>query len=247
MSFKWISHRGESLDAPENSIAAFRLSLERRTDGMECDVHLTSDGAVVVAHDDHTGRMGDRLLEIAETPLAELRKVNISGANETYPDEHIPLLTEVLPLLGEGRVFYIELKPGCRELVDATAAILEKSRIPAEQLVIISFDRELIALSKKRMPQYKALWLAGIGDRTTTPESLLETLDTMNADGIDLACNEYLITAGFVRAFHEAGKLVAVWNVDQPWQAKRLIDAGVDAVTSNRADALRRFLSKNVK
>ncbi|MBR2720982.1 MAG: glycerophosphodiester phosphodiesterase, partial [Lentisphaeria bacterium] len=37
---KWISHRGESLDAPENSLAAFKLSLERKTDGMECDVHL---------------------------------------------------------------------------------------------------------------------------------------------------------------------------------------------------------------
>ena len=40
---KWISHRGESADAPENSIAAFKLSLERRTDCMECDVHLTRD------------------------------------------------------------------------------------------------------------------------------------------------------------------------------------------------------------
>ena len=45
---KWISHRGESLDAPENTLAAFQLSMERQTDGMECDVYLTTDGKVMV-------------------------------------------------------------------------------------------------------------------------------------------------------------------------------------------------------
>lgn len=244
MSFKWISHRGESMDAPENSIAAFRLSLERRTDGMECDVHLTADGQVVVAHDEHTGRMGDRLLEISENTLEELRKVNISGACEQYPDEHIPLLSEVLPLLGEGRVFYIELKPGCPALVPAVAQVLAGSGIPAEQIVIISFDKELVTLSKKQMPQYCALWLASLWDRSITAGSLLKELEAMNADGIDICINEYLITPEFVRTMHEAGKIVAVWTIDQPYQAKRMIDIGVDAVTSNRAAKLRQILSK---
>ena len=232
------------MDAPENSIAAFRLSLERRTDGMECDVHLTADGQVVVAHDEHTGRMGDRLLEISENTLEELRKVNISGACEQYPDEHIPLLSEVLPLLGEGRVFYIELKPGCPALVPAVAQVLAGSGIPAEQIVIISFDKELITLSKKQMPQYCALWLASLWDRSITAGSLLKELEAMNADGIDICINEYLITPEFVRTMHEAGKIVAVWTIDQPYQAKRMIDIGVDAVTSNRAAKLRQILSK---
>ena len=245
MSIKWISHRGESADAPENSIPAFKLSLERRTDGMECDVHLTADHQVVVAHDDHTGRMGDRLVEIGKTPLAELRKVCISGAfEETYPGEHIPLLTEVLPLLGEGREFYIELKPGDHGLVPAVAKILAKSGIPAEQLVIISFDKEMISLSKEKMPQYRALWLASIGHLTApTAEAVIEQLNAIHADGIDLAVNESLITADFVRALHEAGKSVAIWTVDQPGQAKRMIEAGVDAITSNRAAKLRQLLS----
>lgn len=246
MSHKWISHRGESCDAPENSIPAFRLSLERRTDGMECDVHLTSDKYVVVAHDSHTGRMGDRLVEIEKTTLAELRTIDISGAfEEEYPNEHIPLLTDVLPLLGEGREFYIELKPGDHALVPAVAAILAKSGIPAEQLVIISFDKEMISLSKEQMPQYRALWLASIGHLTdTSAAAVIEQLNAIHADGIDLAVNEYLITADFVRALHEAGKIVAVWTVDQPGQAKRMIEAGVDAITSNRAAKLRHLLSK---
>ena len=245
MSFKWISHRGESLDAPENTIAAFKLSLERRTDGMECDVLLTADGQVVVSHDDNTGRMGDRLLEIHASTLSELRAVNISGVNETYPDEHIPLLTEVLPYLGEGREFYIELKPGCSELVSAVSAVLSQSGIPAEQLVIISFDKEMITLSKELMPQYRALWLASIWSKSVvTADSLLKELEEMKADGIDICINEYLITRDFVRRLHEAGKLVAVWTIDQPYQARRMIEAGVDSITSSRAAALRQFLSR---
>ena len=37
----WIAHRGESLDAPENTLAAFKLSWQRNADGIECDIRLT--------------------------------------------------------------------------------------------------------------------------------------------------------------------------------------------------------------
>ena len=241
MSVKWISHRGESIDAPENSIPAFRLSLERRTDGMECDVHLTSDKVVVVSHDSSTARMGDRNLTIENTPFAELVKVNISGANETWPDEHIHTLEDCLDQLGENRVFYVELKPGSSELVPAVEKILTSRGMTAEQIVIISFDREMIALSKKIMPQYKALWLTGMGPDMTA-ESLLADLTAMHADGVDTAVNEGIMNAEFVRKLHAAGMIVAVWTIDQPGQARRLIEMGVDAITSNRAAKLRDML-----
>ena len=72
---KWISHRGESFDAPENSLAAFKLSLERKTDGMECDVHLTTDGKVVVCHDANTLRTGSAFLPIEGSTYAELQQI----------------------------------------------------------------------------------------------------------------------------------------------------------------------------
>ena len=238
MNVKWISHRGESIDAPENSIPAFKLSLERRTDGMECDVHLTADNVVVVAHDANTGRMGDRNLVIEKTPFAELVKVNISGANETYPDEHIHTLEDCLAYLGENREFYVELKPGSAELVPAVEKILTARGMTSKQIVIISFDREMIALSKKIMPQYRALWLTGLS-ADMTAESLLNELNAMHADGVDCSVNENILDAEFIRKLHAAGKIVAVWTIDQPGQARRLIEMGVDAITSNRAAKLR--------
>lgn len=238
MSVKWISHRGESIDAPENSIPAFKLSLERRTDGMECDVHLTSDHRVVVAHDPTTARMGDRNLTIEETPFEELVKVNISGANENYPDEHIHTLQDCLKYLGPNREFYIELKGSCPDLVTAVDKILTEAGMTSEQIVIISFDKNLITLSKKIMPQYRALWLTGL-PVTMTADILMEELTAMHADGVDASANEMVLNAEFVQRLHHEGMFVAVWTVDQPGQARRLIEMGVDAITSNRAAKLR--------
>ena len=243
MSVKWISHRGESIDAPENSLPAFKLSLERKTDGMECDVHLTADQVVVVSHDPTTARMGDRDLTIAETCFDELVKVNISGAFEQYPDEHIHALEDTFQYLGEGREYYVELKPGCSALVPAVKKILKKHGMSPDQIVIISFDRELIALSKQQMPEYRALLLTGLSSDMTV-EKLLEDLRSIQADGVDAVADEKVITAEFVRKLHDAGMFVAVWRVDQPGQARRLIERGVDSITSNRAAKLRDLLSK---
>lgn len=242
MNVKWISHRGESIDAPENSIPAFKLSRERQTDGMECDVHLTSDKVVVVAHDPTTARMGDRNLAIEKTSFEELVKVNISGANETYPNEHIHTLEDCLKCLGSNRVFYIELKPGSLELVPAVDKILSANGMTSKQIVIISFDKEMIALSKKIMPQYRALWLTGLAPNVTV-EQLLDELTAMHADGVDCAVNESVLNANFVQRLHNEGMLVAVWTVDQPGQARRLIEMGVDAITSNRAAKLRDMIN----
>ena len=243
MSVKWISHRGESIDAPENSIPAFRLSLERRTDGMECDVHLTADQVVVVAHDPTTARMGDKNLTIAESKFEDLVKVNISGANETYPNEHIHPLVDTFAYLGEGREFYIELKPGCPPLVPAVKKILADNGLTPKQVVIISFDRELISLTKQQMPEFRALWLTGL-PMDMTAEKLLAELKAMNADGVDAGVNEKVLNAEFVRKLHDAGMFVAVWTVDHPGQAKRLIEMGVDSITSNRAAKLRELATK---
>ena len=239
---KWISHRGESIDAPENSIPAFKLSLERQTDGMECDVHLTADKVVVVAHDATTARMGDRNLVIEKNTFAELAKVNISGANETYPNEHIHKLEDCLDCLGKNREFYIELKPGTAALVPAVEKILTDRGMTSKQIVIISFDKEMIALSKKIMPQYRALWLTGFPAGLTV-DTLLDVLTAMHADGVDCAVNENILNDEFVQRLHNEGMIVAVWTIDQPGQARRLIEMGVDSITSNRAAKLRDLIN----
>ena len=63
----FLSHRGESDDAPENTIAAFKLAVDGKSDGIELDIHLTKDGHVVVVHDDDLKRVANSDIVIAET------------------------------------------------------------------------------------------------------------------------------------------------------------------------------------
>ncbi|MBR7108290.1 MAG: hypothetical protein IKC89_07745 [Lentisphaeria bacterium] len=240
---KWISHRGESYDAPENTLAAFRLSLERGTDGMECDVHLTADGQVAVGHDNSTARMGSAIMDIESSTYADLQKISVSGSFEKeYPDEKIPLLSETFKYLGEGREYYIELKGSDPALIPAVKKVVEASGIPAKQIVFISFSEELISGIKAAMPEYCALWLNGLRTENGIISSgdLVAKLEALGVDGIDAWCHPE-ISCELVKAVHDAGKIFAVWTVDNPAHAKHLIALGVDAVTSNRAALLKNW------
>ena len=247
MNVKWISHRGESMDAPENTLAAFKLSLERKTDGMECDVHLTKDRVVVTSHDYNTARMGDLVKTIDQSTFAELAEVNVSGSKISFPKERIPTFASTLQFLGKDREYYVELKPGCPALVPAVQKILKESGIPSKQIVIISFDKELISLSKKSMPEIRALWLTGFsrenGKLYPDADELISILKELHADGVDALCDENVIDQEYVRKVRSAGFIFAVWTVDHPGQARRFIEMGVDSITSNCAAALRDILN----
>ena len=247
MNVKWISHRGESADAPENTLAAFKLSLERKTDGMECDVHLTKDHVVVTAHDYNTARMGDLVKRIDQSTFAELAEVNVSGSKINFPKERIPTFASTFQFLGKDREYYVELKSGCPALVPAVQKVLAESGVPCRQIVIISFDKELLALSKKSMPEVRTLWLTGFsrenGKAHPDADELIATLRELDADGVDAFCDEDVIDAEYVRKVRGAGFLFAVWTVNHPGQARRFIEMGVDSITSDCAAALRDILT----
>ena len=245
MSVKWISHRGESIDAPENTLAAFDLSRRRHTDGMECDVMLSADGVVVISHDASTARMGDRALSVSDTPFAELAQVNVSGAwCDSFPDEHIPALADALPCLGEGREFFIELKAGCPALVPAVAQVLRDHAMRPASIVIISADRELVSLSKHEMPEFRALWLPG-PYRSYSIDELIAELHDMKADGVNASgSHEELLSPELVHRIHDLGMLAGVAVAEQPEQARRIAAMGFDYITSSRAARLRDMLAE---
>ena len=100
-----MSHRGESNDRPENTMAAFRLAFERGVDGVECDVYATTDGVPVIIHDSTTGRTagsGTNLTVTAST-WNDLKDVRVgafgSWIGTAYEGETIPKLEDYLALL----------------------------------------------------------------------------------------------------------------------------------------------------
>ncbi len=91
-----IAHRGESYDAPENTLASINLAWKRDADAVEIDVQLTKDEKIVVIHDKTTLRTGGKYKRIASNNYDELLKIDIGKFKSTkWKNERIPLLDDV--------------------------------------------------------------------------------------------------------------------------------------------------------
>src|SRR4051812_22463056 len=243
-----VAHRGESHDAPENTLASFDLAWSRGDEAAELDVHLTKDGKLIVSHDPDTKRLakGGAEMVIKDHTADELRKLDVGAWKDPkYSGQKLPLLDEVLAHLpaDPNRRQMIEVKVG-PEAIPELARCIERAKRPAGQLIIISFNADTIAEAKKQLPKIKAFWLAQQKqDKQTkawspTGGELIAKAKSVNADGLDVAATEP-VDAAFIKAAHDAGLELHVWTVDDPEKAKALIAAGVDSITTNRAAWMR--------
>lgn len=241
---EWISHRGESEDAPENTLSAFKLAMERNTDGIETDIHLTSDGVLVCIHDSDTGRVGDRSINIETSTFAEAETLDVCNGKAEYRGEKIPTFRSVLEILKPGKKFYVEVKENNECVLPAMRDEIDSAGVPHEQIVMISFHKDIVRASKKYMPDVKTLWLTGFkeneedGSFAPCAEEAIAFLKEAKADGIDAHALEKGFNAEYIKALKDAGFHIAIWTVDKQEVAERYIAIGVDSVTSNCAAKL---------
>ena len=105
------AHRGASAYAPENTIPAFEQAIEMGADGVEFDVQRTSDGQLVVIHDETINRTSNGFGRVVDLTLEQLRLCNFSNGFVGHRKVQIPTLREALDLLGPTGVrINIELK-----------------------------------------------------------------------------------------------------------------------------------------
>lgn len=142
-----FAHRGlHGPGVPENSMAAFRAAIELGA-GIECDVRLSGDGRVIVFHDHDLRRMCASALAVEST------QAHILGGQKLFDTgEHIPLLSELVDLVGARVPLLIELK--CRSgnasrLAEAVAAELVDYAGPVG---VMSFEPRAIKWLARHRP-----------------------------------------------------------------------------------------------
>ncbi len=246
----FISHRGESCDAPENTLEAFRLSTERDVDGMETDIHFTAEKILVCSHDFDTLRRAGVSRYIEETPFAELETLDVSGGPDAFGGKYagakIPLFTDALRALGPGRKFFIEIKANDEAVIPAMAADINKVGVPWDQIVVISFHADIIALVKKYLPDTPAYWLTWYGYNqdgklNKTDEEILNTLERIHADGLDIGGCDEALTPDFLAKVKGKGYFLTIWTIDDEKRCRYFLDNHADAITSNRAAAMKKI------
>jgi glycerophosphoryl diester phosphodiesterase len=242
-----VAHRGASFDAPENTLASFNLAWERKADAIEGDFFLTKDSTIVCIHDKTTGRLAGVDLSVAHSTLAELKVLDVGAwKGAEWTGERIPTLDEVLVTVPDGKKIFIEIKCG-PEILPELKRSLTDSPLDSDQIVIISFNKDVIAAVKEQIPVYKAYWLTGFrkddqsGRWQPALDNVLSTLKTIGADGLDCRADD-VVDGLFAKALKAAGMELHVWTVDDPDKARFLQDIGVRSITTNRPEWLRRQL-----
>ena len=107
-----FAHRGASIYAPENTIAAFELAVEQQADGIELDAKLCADGQIVVFHDQTVDRTSDGSGKVLDLSLAALKELDAgSWFGENFAGQAIPTLEEVFEAVGR----FDERLPACED------------------------------------------------------------------------------------------------------------------------------------
>jgi glycerophosphoryl diester phosphodiesterase len=204
---KIVAHRGESFEAPENSLSAINMAWEKGARAVEIDIHLTADNEIVIIHDKHTGRVGDKKLFVKKSKLHELKSVDVGiKKNKVFKGERIPTLNEVIETVPVEAKLVIEVKCG-KEIINPLVELLKCAKLMIECVL----------------------------DINENPYKIIKKIKDNGLDGVDVWAGK-VINKSFVKAFKEDGLCFYVWTVNDLGEAHRVLGYGVDAITTDRAE-----------
>ncbi|HJV99488.1 MAG TPA: glycerophosphodiester phosphodiesterase [Arthrobacter sp.] len=235
-----LAHRGYSREGFENSMAAFRAAVDLGYRYLETDVHTTSDGVLVLFHDETLDRVTDGVGRISELTAAEVAEARIGGS------EPVPLFDELVRALPGVRL-NLDVKDW--NSVRSLAAGIERHGLHDRVLVASFSDRRRRAVLK--LLSRPVASSAGIATNVLffllrpLPAAWLRRLlraplKDIQALQVPVTYGAFrVVTPGYVRRAHGLGLMVHVWTVNDPAEMGRLLDLGVDGIMTDRADLLK--------
>ena len=241
-----VAHRGASGDAPENTLAAAVEALAQRADSIEVDVRRTADGHLVLLHDATLARTTDvervfparALAPVGSFTLEELKRLDAgSWFGPEFAGERIPTFAEFVDRVGGRAGLLVELKdpasyPGIEKEVAAELGA------PRPGVVVQSFDHEAMGRFAEVAPDVPAGWL--FDSRPTDAR-----LDEAASAGVTQVNPSFRVTdAALVDAVAARGMETGVYTVNEEADMRRMLDAGVDRIITDRPGVLRGVLTR---
>lgn len=229
---KIIGHRGVCGHAPENTLASFRQAHEMKVKWVEFDTKLTSDGEVVVFHDDTLERTTNGKGRIQDISLSDLQKLDAgSWFAEAFVGESVPTLIETLVLLDQlGLSANVEIKPSEGQETETAEAVCGVIRdhwpdtMPPP--VMSSFKDECLRVVRKRLPQIERASL--ILDDLTDWQGRVQS-----AGSSAIHMWHEPLTKELYMEFTKAGYPVRVFTVNDANLANLLFMWGVESICTN--------------
>ncbi|WP_119288060.1 glycerophosphodiester phosphodiesterase [Azohydromonas sediminis] len=232
---RWIAHRGAGTLAPENTLAALREGWRHGFRAFECDAKLSADGVPFLLHDDTLERTTDGRGPAEALNWAELSRLDAGGwLAPAWAGEPPATLQAVAAFVrANGCALNIELKPGpgrARATGEAVAALAARwwagAAVPP---LLSSFDADALAAARSAAPQLpRALLLEALADRWLGQAQRL--------DCAAVVVEHTALGAEAVVHARRAGLRVLAYTVNEPGDARRLLDLGIDGLITDAVD-----------
>jgi glycerophosphoryl diester phosphodiesterase len=215
-----VAHRGDPYRHRENTLASLRSALRRGADAVEVDVRLTRDGVPVLLHDGTLKRLWEQ-----DRPLASLSSDEVQGLTAGG----VPTLADALMASDGGRVM-IDL-PG-EPSVRAVRRVVDVVRQcgASERVYYCAGAQAMLAVRAADPSAEIALTWTSLAP----PRPAL--LDAVRPRWLNYRFS--LVDRDLAARVRRGGHLLSVWTPDTRRSMRRLLDLGVDSITTNRLDAL---------
>jgi len=243
-----VAHRGGAGLMPENTLASFRNGIAIGADFIEMDVHLTKDGVPVIIHDATIDRTTDGKGAVNSFSLAELQAFNAAAKfSGTSEKQIVPTLAQVLDLAKPSTVkLEIEIKVDAsdKRYSEIEQKVLNEiaTRGMLDRVKIMAFEFDTLKQIRALNPKVTTIALMTTdffrGKILTQPAAIIEEVAPFS-DGIGVDKN--FLSANLVQEAHARKLAVGVWTVDTEAEMQKFIVLGVDDITSNRPDILKKI------
>lgn len=237
MATKVWAHRGASGYAPENTIPAFKLAVEQKADGVELDVHLSSDGKLMVIHDETVDRTSKGTGRVVDMTCQELKKLDFSNGMPGYKDARIPTLKEVYGLLKNTNLtINVEIKCDVVIYYGIWDKVIELEREMGMQgrIIYSSFNHYVLMKLREVDPKAKIGLLYS--------EAMVDPwvyANYLHADAIHPHYLAALGCPGLIEGCKKAGVEIHPWTCNDEQVVCDLASAGIEAVITNYPDKAR--------
>ncbi|MET7569941.1 glycerophosphodiester phosphodiesterase [Streptomyces sp. NPDC005492] len=215
-----VGHRGDPYRFRENTIDSLRSALEQGADAVEFDVRVTRDGVPVLLHDETLKRLWE-----LERPLKSLSADEVRGLT----DGGVPTLVEALAAT-EGSRAMVDL-PGAADPREVRRIVDVIREYGAEDRVYYCAGADVMLAVRAADP---AAEIAMTWTSLAPPRPAL--LDAVRPRWLNYRFT--LMDRDLTARIHRDGHLVSVWTPDTRRSMRRLLDMGVDSITTNRVDVL---------
>jgi glycerophosphoryl diester phosphodiesterase len=255
-----VAHRGASFDHPEHTLGAYIRAIEAGADALECDVRLSADGHLICVHDRRVDRTSSGRGKVSALELADLEGLDWASwkvRHDVASDAEVPdrdrgkLLTlrSLLSAVADCSRWVevaIETKHPTRfaglveqELFDVLDYFGWARPKPAEPSRVRMMSFSVRALQRMRVAS-PGMPLVLLLDHVPVRRRDGSLPRGVGAAGLDVRVLR--AHPWYVSRLQDCGQQVHVWTVDEPGDVERCVDAGVDAIITNRpGDVLRQL------